>query len=816
MRRAGLASAGFTMAMAGTLAAQCDLTLQPTTPIGSPNGVSVLQSWDPDGAGPLPAVLVAGGAFELGASRVSVASWNGSEWSRLGTPSTGRCTALAVYGGQLIAVFAQGTLSSDVAAFDGTSWRVIGSMNGTATAMAIYNGNLVLGGPFSWISGVSASGVAQWNGTAWSAIGAGAGGVSGTVRALAVFSGSLYVGGDITHASGVPVSNLAIWNGSAWAAGAAFNGTVQTMATRITLTGPGSVLFVGGRFTMVGAIPAQGIARFDQINSWAAMGAGVPGGCSALSVRGVGMTGFELTAGAHASPAILRYSAGSWSALGTQATVPTALVLFNGSHVAADGYHARGLAADGVWIPLCGTGIDGPVSVIHRSNADVLIAGSFVSISGVRMNGIARGSVGAWQSLGGGVQGGRVRAIATMPNGDIIAAGDFTSAGGVAANRIARWNGAAWSPLGSGVGSGPSERVSALAVYPNGTVVAAGSFTQAGGRSVNNIAAWDGLAWTALGAGFDATLDALAILPNGELVAGGLVSQASFLSTPGRWNGTSWLPFPAYPNGAISALSVLPNGELLVGGAFERIGSLVSPFIARWNGTGWVAVPGFNHVAFSSVDFFSVLPNGHAIMDGGVWTSSAGARYARFNGQAVSILPYPGVRFSGGVVDAAGDQLLVGAFSQIGGVVAGYITRLHAPCPASAASYGSGCVGSGGMNVLTATHLPWLGTTFRATVTGLPTNSIVLGVFGVSATSVPLNGLLQQGLPGCQMLSSLDLLQVLSFRIGAVQSQLPVPMQTALLGLVLHHQVVALELDGSANLVAATSSNGLRLTIGTY
>ncbi|MEZ5963014.1 MAG: hypothetical protein R3F56_04120 [Planctomycetota bacterium] len=795
--------------------AQCDLTFQPTTGVGTPRGTTCSQVWDPDGAGPLPAVLVVGGRFAIGSvASTSVASWDGADWSPAGVPPMGSCTALAVYGGRLIAAVAFSNLSSDIVAFDGTSWSVLGSMNGVANAMTLYNGNLVVGGPFSWINGVLASGVVQWNGATWSAIGVGAGGVSGTVRALAVFSGSLYVGGDITHASGVPVGNLAIWNGSSWAAGASFDSTVQALATRITSTGPGSALFVGGRFTTVGVIPAQGIARFDLVNSWAAMGAGVPGGCSALLVRGVGLTGFELTAGSFNSPAILRFSGGSWSAVGTEASTPASLALFNGNYIAT-GAAVRVLAADGAWIPLCGTGIDGYVRLVHETASDLVIAGGFVSISGVRMNGIARGGVGAWQPLGGGVQGGEVLAVASMPNGDIVAAGTFSSAGGVSANRIARWNGSAWSALGAGLGTG-FERVLALAVYPNGTLVAAGSFTQAGGQSANRVAAWNGTGWAALGAGFDADLGSLAILPNGELVAGGNLSQTSFLSTPGRWNGSSWLPFPSYPNGAISALAVMPNGELLVGGFFERVGSLVSPFVVRWNGSGWVAVPGFTFGIFSSVDCIVPLPNGHAILDGGLQSGSGGARFARFDGRSVTPLPAPGVRFLHGTVDAAGDVLLVGDFAQVHGVTSGYIARLDAPCVASATSYGSGCSGSSGANRITPTHLPWLGTTFRADVTGLPINSLAVGVFGLTATSMPLRNLLPQALPGCLMLTSLELLQVLSVRIGATQSQLALPAQSALIGQVLHHQVVTFELDGGSSVTAVTSSNGLRLTIGTY
>ena len=53
-----------------------------------------------------------------------------------------------------------------------------------------------------------------------------------------------------------------------------------------------------------------------------------------------------------------------------------------------------------------------------------------------------------------------VRALAVLPNGDLIAGGDFTTAGGTTVNSIARWNGAAWSALGAGM----NNFVTALAV----------------------------------------------------------------------------------------------------------------------------------------------------------------------------------------------------------------------------------------------------------------------------------------------------------------------------------------------------------------
>ena len=69
--------------------------------------------------------------------------------------------------------------------------------------------------------------------------------------------------------------------------------------------------------------------------------------------------------------------------------------------------------------------------------------------------------------------------------------GFFTTAGGVSANNIAKWNGSAWSALGSGM----NEAVSALAVCGS-DLYAGGDFTTAGGVSAKHIAKWNGSAWS--------------------------------------------------------------------------------------------------------------------------------------------------------------------------------------------------------------------------------------------------------------------------------------------------------------------------------
>src|SRR4051812_25673215 len=121
-----------------------------------------LLSWDSDGPGPCPPVLITGGTFAL-AGRVAasnVAAWDGQNWSSLGSGTDGEVEALAT----------------------------------------LPNGNLVVAGLFNHAGGVAALNIARWDGQAWYALG---GGLNGQVHALLVMpNGDLVAGGSFVLANG--------------------------------------------------------------------------------------------------------------------------------------------------------------------------------------------------------------------------------------------------------------------------------------------------------------------------------------------------------------------------------------------------------------------------------------------------------------------------------------------------------------------------------------------------------------------------------------------------------------------------------------
>ena len=103
--------------------------------------------------------------------------------------------------------------------------------------------------------------------------------------------------------------------------------------------------------------------------------------------------------------------------------------------------------------------------------------------------------------LGSGMDS-SVRALAINSSGNLYAGGYFKTAGDETVNDIAKWDGEAWSALGTGM----NDFVDALAIDASGNLYAGGYFTTAGGVSANHIAKWDGESWSALGSGMKRVL----------------------------------------------------------------------------------------------------------------------------------------------------------------------------------------------------------------------------------------------------------------------------------------------------------------------
>jgi hypothetical protein len=167
----------------------------------------------------------------------------------------GNVMALAASGSTLYAggdfTNAGGVAASSIAQWDGTTWTPLGSgINGNVNALAVSAGTLYAGGGFSMAGTSAAQNIAQWHGSNWSALGSGIsvanGGIGPYVSGLAVSGSTLYAGGQFASAGGVPANNIAQWNGTNWSPLGSGIGFTFTVAVS------GSVLYAGGSFIGAG------------------------------------------------------------------------------------------------------------------------------------------------------------------------------------------------------------------------------------------------------------------------------------------------------------------------------------------------------------------------------------------------------------------------------------------------------------------------------------------------------------------------------------------------------------------------------------
>ncbi|MFZ1683676.1 MAG: T9SS type A sorting domain-containing protein [Candidatus Zixiibacteriota bacterium] len=191
-------------------------------------------------------------------------------------------------------------------------------------------------------------------------------------------------------------------------------------------------------------------------------------------------------------------------------------------------------------------------------------------------------------------------------NGMLVVAGDFSVAGNVFANNIAAWNGTSWSALGDGFNHG----VTALAVYGN-TLVASGNFTGSGNSSLNHIASWNGSNWSSLGSGLASSATAL-IEYHGRLIVSGDFAGNS-IGEVEAWNGTSWSSlgsgrWTAQFDDAVVRTMAVYGGKLYVGGTFDTADSHPANNIAVWNDTVWTTLgAGFDGQVTSLTVYNSTL-----------------------------------------------------------------------------------------------------------------------------------------------------------------------------------------------------------------
>ena len=175
--------------------------------------------------------LYATGGFHNadGQPTMGIARREGGQWVPVGTVQDPDVLLLDVckYQGQLVAI-GIGYLNGlrGIFQFDGNQWSalgpgIVGGVSGGA-CLAVYNGDLYVGGQLSIPEGNAGQEIMRWDGSAFHAVGIGLQWQLGdllsfsTCADMKVHDGLLWVCGGFNYAGGVEAHGVATWDGSRW------------------------------------------------------------------------------------------------------------------------------------------------------------------------------------------------------------------------------------------------------------------------------------------------------------------------------------------------------------------------------------------------------------------------------------------------------------------------------------------------------------------------------------------------------------------------------------------------------------------------
>lgn len=581
---------------------------QPTAGILGPSeNVFAMTLWDKDGpGGPAPELLVLGGSFSAvrNVRAKCIATWN---------PATGEWAALGTPGGSGL-----------------SSW-----VSSLTTLPNTEGGHdLIIGGAFDSVDGMSAEKIVRWDGQSWHQMGSpnftwSVDCFAKVANPASVGGVDLYVGGGFREAFGAVANFVARWDGSQWHPLGV--GTVGDVGALVVLPKPGGVgnyLIAGGSMIEAGGAPASAIAMWDiELETWQILGE--------LETDIPLVRDLEIIPNPASPAGYDVYAAGNFHSIGGVAAERIARWDGAAWHTVGAGYTgdpSYTIVTDLARIPDGQGGFD----LVAVGATGDLNSGAFGPIAG----GVARWDGANWSALGNGLPSG-LEGVIVLNSGSgttIIATGLFDIAGYDGEHRIARWDSGNWAPLDSGPVSGTDNPVSTTLVMEEGGIPVlyiGGTFSTVNGVDATAIARWDGISWSALGSGlagggfWGTSVGSLEKFPRPgggyDLIVSGEFTEAGGQPAHyiARWDGTNWHPIgTGLENGMIYDIAVRPNGigghELIALGEFP--GGL-----ARWNGTAWESLPGTGSgpgPVGASISVLGILPTaggGADLIAGGVF-----------------------------------------------------------------------------------------------------------------------------------------------------------------------------------------------------
>ncbi len=504
-------------------------------------------------------------------------------------------------------------------------------------------------------------------------------GTNGPVRAIATDGlGNIYIGGRFTVVNNIFAKGIAKWDGANWSAlgdgvGDAFGGAIYSIAIS------GTDIYVGGSFASAGDVQARNVAKWNG-SSWSALGNGLGGGTHfvqavAIYKGDVYFGGnFSINGGSPAN-GIVRWDGSAYSSVGAflgqvKALAVSGGALYAGGIVAPSAGSNFGIMKwDGTAWSTLGTSNNTSINAIAFSGTDLYVVGSRIVLPGQNDSQVAKFDGTTWTRMASFTDG-ILNAVA-VHDGDVFVGGYLPFPNNVF-NNIAKWNGTAFTGVGGGVtgGTSLSERVTALGGIGD-TLFVGGNFATAGGLGARNIAKVTAAGtWSAFnGTGIDSAAAAIAVSGTDVFVGGGFNSTGETVANKiAKWNSVSntWSPLGAGLSGAsnanrsISAIAVA-GGKVYAGGDFTSIGGVAASRIAVWNGTNWAPLG-------TGVDdrVTVIVARGDDVYVGGSFQTAGGApatRLAKWNGTSWESFPAAPIPNTVSGITFMGDDMYVGAGS---------------------------------------------------------------------------------------------------------------------------------------------------------
>lgn len=594
-------------------------------------------SWDPDGAGPQPALLVVGGTFAIAGNEAvsNIAAWDGVRWRGVGEGFAGTVRSLGSYRGELIAggmLERSGeTLVSGIARFDGSRWNPMGEgapagTTPTVQAMIEWNGLLYAGGTFTGGT------LAMWDGQTWTPYSST---ISFPPKKFVELSGELFANWSLarvlrngvwvnTGLAGTPgafaTHDDSLWafvndhsHGGSFSTGYDWDAPVgpwswfsrQCPAWTSDAVSFGGRLFVGSEWDPYSEYPGY-------VTEMSGTGPIGPRFVSDRSVKTVIRHGDHMIAGGdftafnyHGAGGLASYDGTAWSKLGTGlGTTPLAIAMHGGVlHAVTTALivHTEPVVIskyeNGSWIPLEVPGLSSVyVEALASAEGRLYVTGQFAISPNYFSMASTDGVTWRGEEYPAGLSG------LTSFAGELYAGGDgvFRRIGGVW-TRIATTDGPVYALHDAG-----------------DRLIVGGDFTMLNGNPAPRLAEWDGASWTAIDNPYEAaarniasygqdlyfaTTTALHARTGGEwrviavhgltpsmvATSAGLYTAGSFASIEGKpaqniafFDGTRW---NALGDGLDRRATVLAaaDGGVYVGGQFLRASGIISPNWAFWS-----------------------------------------------------------------------------------------------------------------------------------------------------------------------------------------------------------------------------------------